>query len=692
VGLEIHKELHFHGFAIEERTGCRGRHWRSIKWSGIFPCVGIDIDSDTDLLSPDADSGPEESQKSFPVLTIICHGNVTRAGERVMLRGLLDGQRMAIHRLEPTFMAPDGQLTGPLEDSFISRRALWLKWSSGGLRIDPSELTTELCIDGYPMEEARTIAHEQLKRGLVLKLADRVLLFLRQRDPDSLFSPPIRGLLGESASMVQLREQATLVGATDGHVLLQGSQGTEVENLARAIHAKGSSPALPFVAVGVTSIPAEHLMEALFGTHASMDKAREKPTAMSTLDLDENEAGFQAVTTSLDGQIDDEGSEASDPQASTEALMVDEDSERGFESVPVAESADESVEVTGYTADGLDEPEADSPALYEISSDESEDDDDLEMALSTLDMVDSSPVPNRASSTLDLLDEDFSLENLAKNRLGFFGKAAGGVLYLEEVDELPLEVQKRLVALMTLMSIEGEAPRIIASTDADLELAVEEGFFEADLLDLLCEAMVEMPPLSERLEDLGQVFVDSLFSEMAETGEENLLEDQGAKRPPWLPADLLGRFLKYDWPGNVTQLRAVARCLVSSSRGAFTVRISEAVEMLLPEAPAKVIDTMPDHSGYEIEGLGDSQQDRYLDVIRNCRWNVATAAKRLRISKPALNQWIESCKELRGIENISAEEFLQATRRYHGHIGLIANTLEVSRRQLVRRLKELDML
>jgi DNA-binding NtrC family response regulator len=137
---------------------------------------------------------------------------------------------------------------------------------------------------------------------------------------------------------------------------------------------------------------------------------------------------------------------------------------------------------------------------------------------------------------------------------GYFERAAGGTLLLDEITELPLDMQVKLLRVLdseSMMHVGGdqEIPvrcRVIAATNRDPERAMAEGKLRSDLLYRLAVFPLPVPPLREREEDvelLAQYFLATLNA-----------EEGSSKR---LSGDSLLCLRQYHWPGNVRELRNV---------------------------------------------------------------------------------------------------------------------------------------
>src|SRR5690606_36661990 len=107
-------------------------------------------------------------------------------------------------------------------------------------------------------------------------------------------------------------------------------------------------------------------------------------------------------------------------------------------------------------------------------------------------------------------------------RRGFFGEADGGTLFLDEVADTPIEIQPTLLRALESSEIQPMGAdrtrrvdvRLIAATDADLDLAVREGRFRLPLLHRLNAYEIHIPPLRERREDIGCLLVHFMKQEL----------------------------------------------------------------------------------------------------------------------------------------------------------------------------------
>lgn len=155
--------------------------------------------------------------------------------------------------------------------------------------------------------------------------------------------------------------------------------------------------------------------------------------------------------------------------------------------------------------------------------------------------------------------------NATGRQMGRFEAAHGSTLFLDEIGELPLEMQVKLLRVLEDRTVErlgggrGVAVdiRIIAATNRDLEREVVEGRFRADLYYRINVFPLTIPPLRERIDDLEALiwtFVDEMSSGMGKDIE-------------GIDADSLLPLRRYAWPGNVRELRNLVERALILTRG-----------------------------------------------------------------------------------------------------------------------------
>jgi two-component system, NtrC family, nitrogen regulation response regulator GlnG len=296
-----------------------------------------------------------------------------------------------------------------------------------------------------------------------------------------------------------------------------------------------------------------------------------------------------------------------------------------------------------------------------------------------------------------------------RDREGLFRAAHGGTLFLDEVGEAPPEVQAMLLRVLEtgeLYPVGADQPvaiqvRLIAATDANLEQRIRDGQFKAPLLHRLAGYEVRIPPLRERREDIGPLFYHFARQELEAIGEAHRLAPEDPYARPWLPASIAAQLVRHAWPGNIRQLRNVTRQLVISSRGHAQLRLDPLlVEELAADlaAPAPV-GSIPEQSPIpppELVGPprrkpAEVPEHELLEALRACAWDLKAAADRLRIPRPSIYVLIDKSPNIRRAGNLSAEEIATCFRACGGQLDEMVVRLQVSKRALTRRLKELGL-
>jgi two-component system response regulator HydG len=222
-------------------------------------------------------------------------------------------------------------------------------------------------------------------------------------------------------------------------------------------------------------------------------------------------------------------------------------------------------------------------------------------------------------------------------RAGLFLQAKGGTIFLDEIGEMPLEMQVKLLRVLqqrTVRPVGGdeEVPfeaRVITATNRDLETEVDEQRFREDLFYRINVVAIAVPPLRARGADivlLAQYLVQKIGS-------------RGGKPVPSIGADAARKLVSYDWPGNVRELencieRAVALCAGG--------------EIDPSHLPVKVVNHQPARIEISTAEPGamltlDEMERRYVrQVLASVNGNKTQAARVLGIDRRSLYRRLES--------------------------------------------------
>lgn len=219
---------------------------------------------------------------------------------------------------------------------------------------------------------------------------------------------------------------------------------------------------------------------------------------------------------------------------------------------------------------------------------------------------------------------------------GKFRQAHAGSLFLDEVGEMPLSMQAKLLRVLQereLVRVGGEQVlkvdvRVIAATNRDMSEAVRNGRFREDLYYRLNVVGLEVPPLRERSEDiplLAQHFLKH-FSE------------KNRKMLKGLTPQAMDRLLRHPWPGNVRELMNVIERAVVLARSEYL----DAEDLLLENAPAGTEESAgavdPIERGPADIPLEEVERMTILKTLESAGGNKSEAARRLGITRRTLHQ------------------------------------------------------
>ncbi|GEQ96425.1 PEP-CTERM-box response regulator transcription factor [Iodidimonas gelatinilytica] len=211
-----------------------------------------------------------------------------------------------------------------------------------------------------------------------------------------------------------------------------------------------------------------------------------------------------------------------------------------------------------------------------------------------------------------------------KTTMGKIEQAHQGTLMLDEIGDLPLSLQAKLLRVLQERVIERVGGRkqiavdfrLVCATNRDMETAIKEGDFREDLYYRIGEAVVFVPPLRERPEDAVLI---------AQTFLEKWSREQGLKNAGF-GSDALAAISNYSWPGNVRELQSRIKRAVATANG----RIG-AADLDLADAPTEAVPS-----------IKVARQKAELDAIQRAmaqaEGNISEAARLLDVSRPTLYQ------------------------------------------------------
>jgi two-component system, NtrC family, response regulator AtoC len=224
--------------------------------------------------------------------------------------------------------------------------------------------------------------------------------------------------------------------------------------------------------------------------------------------------------------------------------------------------------------------------------------------------------------------EKGSFTGALKSKAGLFQAANGGTIFLDEIGELPLEMQAKLLRVLQEKEVRpvgsnDKVPvdvRVIAATNRDLESAYRAGTFRKDLYFRLDVVTIRLPSLRERRSDIPQLV--HCFLDRYAPGESMQVTPSAMKI-----------FLQYDWPGNVRELE---NCVTRA------VALGDHKTMDVADLPPAILEAQgpglatPDVAALSTTALSDLERMTILRVFEQAGGDKALAGKMLGISRATI--------------------------------------------------------
>lgn len=265
---------------------------------------------------------------------------------------------------------------------------------------------------------------------------------------------------------------------------------------------------------------------------------------------------------------------------------------------------------------------------------------------------------NCAGIPADLMESEFfghakgAFTGADRERPGLFVQADGGTLLLDEIAEMPVQLQAKLLRALqdgVIKSVGSDKEkqvdvRIIAATHQDLQGRVASGGFREDLYYRLETLAIQVPPLRERADDIERLAMYFMQQSAARNGKEGLRFDDRT----------LESLRRYDYPGNIRELantveRAVTFCngeLILPEHLPPRVRATSAAEtMRIPSSRTDGTDAQLLKPGEPMPSLEMLQRRYVAHVLRQVDGNKRQAAQVLGINRRTLYRWLTSEEE-----------------------------------------------
>ncbi|MDR2469689.1 MAG: sigma-54 dependent transcriptional regulator [Tannerella sp.] len=301
--------------------------------------------------------------------------------------------------------------------------------------------------------------------------------------------------------------------------------------------------------------------------------------------------------------------------------------------------------------------------------------------------------------------EKGSFTGALADRKGYFEVADGGTIFLDEVGELPIPTQARLLRVLEnrefikvgSSKVQKTNVRIVAATNVNLREAVAQQKFREDLYYRLSTVPIEIPPLRERVEDIYLLF-RKFASDCADKYRMPAIHlNEEARRI----------LLNYRWPGNIRELKNVTERISVIERDRTITE--EVLRLYLPDMerlPAlmkKEDEQKLFNSEREIlyQVLFDMKKDmtelkKLVHEIMNGNMQIPVSideepedfARSIRSMSHASIQEIETVEESLALDDVEREMIRRALDKHHGRRKQAAAELKISERTLYRKIKE----
>jgi DNA-binding NtrC family response regulator len=222
-----------------------------------------------------------------------------------------------------------------------------------------------------------------------------------------------------------------------------------------------------------------------------------------------------------------------------------------------------------------------------------------------------------------------SFTGASEKRIGKFEKADGGTILLDEVGEMPIELQVKLLRVLQEKEIErvgGQDSikidvRVIAATNKNLEKEVAEGRFRLDLYYRLNVFPIMLPPLRERKEDIPALAYHFM----------NFYNQKAGKKLSGIGERILNKMMDYSWPGNIRELKHLIERSVLLANGTIIEDVALPLNSKRELAPAV--------EEVRLKTIHENERDYIISVLKKCNgriWGPGAAAEILNINPSTL--------------------------------------------------------
>ncbi|MGI8891219.1 MAG: sigma-54-dependent transcriptional regulator, partial [Chthoniobacterales bacterium] len=217
---------------------------------------------------------------------------------------------------------------------------------------------------------------------------------------------------------------------------------------------------------------------------------------------------------------------------------------------------------------------------------------------------------------------------------GMIAEAAGSTLFLDEISEMPADLQTRFLRVLqerefrplgSTKTMKADF-RVVAATNRPVHQAMAENRLRSDLFYRLNTFQIELPPLRERKDDIPPMVANFVKTFARQLG----------KPEPTITSEAFQKLLDYGWPGNVRELQnAMEYAVVLAQQGQITVKELPA-EVRLPVVLQKTERAAAAHNDGPARSLDEMERAAILDALAQCHGNKKKAAELLGIQRPTL--------------------------------------------------------
>lgn len=233
---------------------------------------------------------------------------------------------------------------------------------------------------------------------------------------------------------------------------------------------------------------------------------------------------------------------------------------------------------------------------------------------------------NCASIPKELFESEFfghvkgAFTGAHRDRVGRFQLADKGTIFLDEIGEIPMELQGKLLRVLQESEFERVGDdvtksvnvRVIAATNRNLEQSMVDGEFRADLFYRLSVFPVDVPPLRDRGEDIIQLAQHFLEQTCIDFGRE----------PMTLTRTQANNLRQYDWPGNIRELKNVIERAVILSTG-NVLRLDVSMPDIKPDSVAPALTDLPGDTVLSEKEMRDFQKRNTVAALKQTNWRVS---------------------------------------------------------------------